>query len=86
MLFNQALGALRLQKYVTRTAWTDGKYLALLPFMPFIWQVATVPNPAAGNWVPLAEDLESNDWEWVEEVIARAKAASAEADVTIDAA
>lgn len=62
MLFEEARLALEAGKFVTRTGWTDGSYLALLPGMVYIWKVCHVPNPAAGNWLPFSADLGADDW------------------------
>jgi len=62
MLFTEALEALKSGSYVTRTAWTDGGYLAFLPNMQYIWKVQLVPNIGAGNWLPMLHDLCADDW------------------------
>lgn len=62
MLFTEALKDLQDGKYVTRNGWNDGSYLALLPAMQFVWKVTTIPNPAAGNWLPTISDLNADDW------------------------
>lgn len=72
MMFSDAIKALNDGKYVTRTGWNDGSYLVLLPSMPYIWKVATVPNPAAGNWLPLNVDLLADDWITVDGLVAPA--------------
>jgi hypothetical protein len=70
MLFAEAVKLLNEGKYVTRHAWVkDGKYLALLPHMPSVWMVATIPNPAAGNWQPLVSDLNADDWDSLANVV-----------------
>jgi hypothetical protein len=53
---------------VHRKAWDEGKYLALMPHMLYVWQVTKMPNPAAGNWLPLLEDLLADDWAWLETI------------------
>ena len=62
MLFTEALEALKNGSYVTRTAWTDGGYLAFLPNMQYIWKVQLMPNIGAGNWLPMLHDLCADDW------------------------
>jgi hypothetical protein len=63
MHFNSALTSMLLGSYITRSSWTDGSYLCFLPGMSYIWKVAVVPNPAAGNWMPSVDDLVADDWE-----------------------
>lgn len=62
MLFMEALAELKKGNYVTRNGWEDGSFLALLPSMLYVWKVAIIPNPAAGNWLPLVADLDADDW------------------------
>jgi hypothetical protein len=31
--------------------------------MQYIWKVSIIPNPAAGNWLPMMDDLLGSDWE-----------------------
>ncbi len=62
MMFKEALDHLVKGELVTRAAWKS-EYLVFLPGMLYIWRVATVPNPAAGNWIPLVQDLLADDWE-----------------------
>jgi uncharacterized protein DUF2829 len=62
MNFQEAFNLLINGKFVTRNGWEAGRYLVLLPMMPSIWMCATVPNPAAGNWQPLVQDLAADDW------------------------
>jgi len=66
MLFTEALKDLEQGKYVTRNGWNDGSYLALLPAMQYVWRVVTLPNPAAGNWLPMISDLNADDWKVLE--------------------
>ena len=57
-------------KYLTRTSWTDGSYLVLLPQMQYVWKIAIQPNPAAGNWLPLVVDILADDWITQSELLA----------------
>lgn len=74
MLFQAALDALVNGKFVTRNGWEAGRYLALLPHMPSIWMCATIPNPAAGNWQPLVQDLVADDWSLLGEATPKSEA------------
>lgn len=65
MLFDEAVKELVKGNYVTRCAWEAGSFLALLPGMPYAWQVKTVPNPAAGNWPAMMADYLADDWKLV---------------------
>lgn len=66
MLFAEAVKELLAGNYVSRTKYdTSGKYYVMLPGMQFIWKIVTQPNPAAGNWLPLIEDLIADDWKVV---------------------
>ncbi len=69
MNFTEALQQLVDQKYVQREAWTDGSYLALMPGMQTVWKIQTVPNPNAGNWLPLVEDMLATDWKAYEKPV-----------------
>lgn len=62
MNFTEALAQLQLGKYVKRSSWEDG-YCALMPSMNSIWRILIVPNPNAGNYLPLLADLLADDWE-----------------------
>jgi hypothetical protein len=63
MLFADAVRSLVSGSYVTRTSWQDGSYLVMMPGMQYIWKVSIIPNPAAGNWLPMMDDLLGSDWE-----------------------
>lgn len=66
MLFMDALKELHEGKYVSRAAWDkSGEYCVLLPGMQYLWKIMTIPNPNAGNWLPLISDLEADDWKCV---------------------
>lgn len=62
----EAVEALKQGHYVTRNDWTDGSYIAFLPGMTYFWKVMTLPNPAAGNWLPLVSDVTADDWKILE--------------------
>ena len=62
MNFTDALAQLQAGKYVKRPGW-EAAYCALMPHMKSIWQVTTLPNPNAGNYLPILEDLLATDWE-----------------------
>ena len=63
MNFSDALVGLISGKYLQREKWkTTGEYVILLPGMPHIWKILVQPNPNAGNWLPLTEDLAAQDW------------------------
>jgi Protein of unknown function (DUF2829) len=63
MDFTEALKELMKGKYAAREAWSvKGEYVVLLPKMQYIWKILTQPNPNAGNWLPLLEDLLAEDW------------------------
>lgn len=68
MKFEQALDLLKQDKYVTRAAWeeTTGEYIVLLPGMTYIWKVLFAPNPSCGNWLPMIQDIDADDWKLVE--------------------
>ena len=64
MLFTEALEHLKEGKYISRPTWNiTGEYIVLMPGMPYIWKILTQPNPNAGNWLPLMDDLLATDWE-----------------------
>lgn len=68
MNFQEAFKLLQDGKYVMRKEWlASGEYCILLPGMPYIWKILLVPNPSAGNWLPLMADLLADDWMTVEE-------------------
>ena len=64
MLFSEALQEMLKGNFVTRETYekTTGEYYVLLPGMQFVWKIVTQPNPAAGNWLPLVDDLTASDW------------------------
>ena len=80
MHFFDAVKELLQGKFVARVAWAvSGEYVALLPGMQYLWKIMHQPNPAAGNWIPLMEDMLAADWAVVD------KAAAAAAVPVIDA-
>jgi hypothetical protein len=69
MLFEEALKELVSGKYAARGAWDNtGEYVVLLPGMQYVWKIMTLPNPNAGNWLPLVADLQADDWKVVSEI------------------
>ena len=63
MKFFEMLDALSQGRYVARESWNEsGEYCILLPGMQYIWKILTKPTPNAGNWLPLVEDLNAEDW------------------------
>lgn len=66
MNFMEALQQLQFRKFVKRPGWTDG-YICFMPEMKSLWKIIIVPQPNAGNWMPLVEDFLAQDWEIVEE-------------------
>ncbi len=67
MKFMEALQAMQDGAYVARKVWhADAKYCVIMPGMTFIWLIQTVPNPNAGVWMGMVEDLLSEDWMAVE--------------------
>jgi hypothetical protein len=69
MLFSDALISLKEGHLVTRHAWDESKqYLTLMPEMEYIWVIQRIPNPSAGNWLPLLADLLADDWKIKERV------------------
>ena len=63
MTFEEAVKALIAGNYVARDVWaTTAEYCVLMPGMTYIWKILTQPNPNAGNWLPLVEDLKATDW------------------------
>lgn len=72
MLFQDALKELLAGNFVSRTKYdTTGEYYVILPGMLFIWKIMTQPNPAAGNWMPLVDDLIADDWKVVSTIEAK---------------
>lgn len=69
MLYNEILAELKAGQYVTRQAWTDGSYLALLPKMQYIWKVQVTPSVGAGNWLGMFEDYQADDWKLLSDVV-----------------
>lgn len=70
MNFMEMLAELNQGKFCARDIWDNrGEYLAQMPGMPFIWRVATIPNPAAGSWMPFSEDFLATDWKSVDRVL-----------------
>ena len=66
MKFVEALEALQDRKFVARESWNEsGEYICLMPGMQSIWKILTLPNPNAGNWLPLMNDLLADDWKVV---------------------
>ena len=69
MLFTEVLEHLQKGAYAARHKWsTTNEYVALLPGMQYIWKILTVPNPSAGNWLPLVEDLQADDWKVIDKL------------------
>jgi hypothetical protein len=67
MQFMEAVSNLENGKYVARGAWDhSGEYIVLMPGMQYIWKIMTIPNPNAGNWIPLMSDIMADDWKVVE--------------------
>lgn len=64
MTFQEALKAMLERKQVARSAWDGiGEYIVVMPGMQHVWKIMTQPNPNAGNWLPLVEDMLSTDWQ-----------------------
>lgn len=69
MLFVEAMTELKAGRYVARTAWDNSaEYICLMPGMQSIWKILTIPNPNAGNWLPLVQDLTADDWKVITKV------------------
>jgi Protein of unknown function (DUF2829) len=63
MNYQEALEAMIEGKYVARESWKDqAKYCVLMPGMPFVWLIQTIPNPNAGVWMGTVEDQKAEDW------------------------
>lgn len=63
MKYQEALEAMIEGKYVAREAWKEQhKYCVLMPGMPFVWLIQTIPNPNAGVWMGTVEDQKAEDW------------------------
>ncbi|MDP4145590.1 MAG: DUF2829 domain-containing protein [Bacillota bacterium] len=68
MLFAEALKALHEGEYLAREIWTGAEYIVHMPGMQYLWKILTQPNPNAGNWVPLVEDMIAEDWKIIQQV------------------
>lgn len=69
MLFEEALKEIVKGKYLARSGWdATGEYVVLMPGMQYIWKILTQPNPNAGNWLPLIDDLTASDWKVIEKL------------------
>jgi hypothetical protein len=63
LTFDAVVKELFNRKHAERPGWKEqGKYVCIMPGMQHIWQIMTIPNPNAGNWLPLAEDFCATDW------------------------
>ena len=64
MLFMEALELMKNRKFVTRPSMKDaGEYICLMPAMPLLWMIKTVPHANAGTWAPTVQDYVATDWE-----------------------
>jgi hypothetical protein len=69
MNFSEAVKEMMNGHLVSRDAYDKtGEYYTILPGMHYVWKIAHIPNPAAGNWLPLVEDLLAMDWKPVSRV------------------
>jgi len=69
MKFAEALQGMLDGKYVAREGWhAECKYCVIMPGMAFMWLIQTIPNPNAGVWMGMVEDLLAEDWVVVERV------------------
>lgn len=72
MDFKQAIDSLVKGHYLVREGWeAEGKYLVFMPGMKSVWQILTMPNPNAGNYLFLVDDFLANDWKEISELPAQ---------------
>lgn len=69
MTFTEALQGMLDGNYVARECWhNEAKYCVIMPGMTFMWLIQTVPNPNAGVWMGMVEDLLADDWKVIDKV------------------
>jgi hypothetical protein len=60
--FEEARAKLKAGSHVLRKSWNDGSYIVLMPGMPLIWKIITLPSVNAGTWMATMDDMEADDW------------------------
>lgn len=82
MLFQEALNGMVKGEYASRNAWDQtGEYCILLPGIQHIWKILIQPNPNAGNWLPMVDDLLASDWKIVPKHFVAVESKAEDADV-----